>query len=138
MVPKLCDFGLSRQKTSGNFTRYVTQHPAGTLAYMAPEVLIDGQTPQLPSDVWSLGITSIEWFTGRRPWKFPAGEGNLPQFLHDKHTSKSKPDGLLEIPDQVRIVLETSFSYNPFERPKADDLMEKLKSINGESVFSTF
>jgi serine/threonine protein kinase len=40
---------------------------AGTAHYMAPEVA-RGESFTLRSDVWSLGCTVWEMFTGRRPW----------------------------------------------------------------------
>ena len=134
LVPKLCDFGLARQKATDTFTRYISQHPAGTLAYMAPEVEIELQTPQYPADIWSLGITSIEWFTGKRAWGLPEGTTDIRRVLREKKQCGLAPDGLVDVPEIMRRVLKTSLLHNPLERPTARTILEDLKHLIGRST----
>jgi tetratricopeptide (TPR) repeat protein len=61
---KVLDFGVSinrDQQTEG--------HPAGTLAYMAPE-LLQGDHASEASDLYSVGMIAYEMFTGRFPFEF--------------------------------------------------------------------
>jgi len=57
---RLCDFGSSRDLQSSLQKMSV----AGTLAYMAPEVL-DESSSGKPIDVWSFGVLLFECVTGR-------------------------------------------------------------------------
>jgi len=63
---KLCDFGFSKI-VDGNSTTF-----CGSLAYCAPEILL--QTPYDPwkSDIWSLGVVLYKMVVGVMPF----GEGN--------------------------------------------------------------
>lgn len=60
---KIADFGVSKQ-----LNQTVTYHPAGTLAYMAPEVrqfLFNSEVSfDFRADIWSLGAIGIAMITG--------------------------------------------------------------------------
>jgi len=61
---KLSDFGVSKQ-LDGTSEWAMTQ--VGTIAYMAPE-RFGGETYDVISDVWSVGIITLEALTGRHPY----------------------------------------------------------------------
>jgi len=64
-VAKLSDFGISKQlESTGAFA--MTQ--VGTILYMAPERFSGGRY-DLVSDVWSVGIITIEALSGVHPYK---------------------------------------------------------------------
>ena len=72
---KVVDFGLAKhmQEDDLDMTRssLTVDRPGGfvgTLAYAAPEIL-QGQSPDSRSDVWSLGVLLFEMLTGTRPFK---------------------------------------------------------------------
>lgn len=73
---KLLDFGVARRvATADDTTRSMSlqnlsmQGPVGgTLAYMAPEVLVGG-TPDLRADVFSLGLVFYEMLAGKHPFR---------------------------------------------------------------------
>ena len=72
---KIVDFGLAvRQPIDGDArrfesdtTRAFSRSGAGTVPYMAPEVL-SGRQADLPADVWGLGVLTYEMVSGRRPF----------------------------------------------------------------------
>lgn len=64
MVPKIADFGLSRCFDE-NKSQTITAQAAGTLGYMAPELLHDRRIT-FKSDIYSLGIIILEILTGQR------------------------------------------------------------------------
>jgi Tol biopolymer transport system component len=73
--PKVLDFGLARRidaELPDARTQTSPSNPnpvaGGTLAYMAPEVLL-GRQANAGSDVWSLGVLLYEMATGDLPFK---------------------------------------------------------------------
>ena len=72
---KLIDFGIAvsfsqaeAEAEAVTRTQTAPVAPAGTLAYMAPEVL-NGAEPDARSDIWSLGVLLYEMASGRLPFK---------------------------------------------------------------------
>ena len=71
--PKVLDFGIALQlRSPDEATRTMTVadagRTAGTLAYMAPEVL-QGHGADVRSDVWALGVVLHEMTSGRSPFE---------------------------------------------------------------------
>lgn len=62
-VIKVLDFGLSTVISKGD----VSQSTAGTLTYMAPEILQEGR-PTVASDLWAIGVMLCEALTGHHPF----------------------------------------------------------------------
>lgn len=80
---KLCDFGVSGEfGTRGDANTFI-----GTSYYMAPE-RITGQSYNITSDVWSLGVTLLEVAQHR----FPFGGDDL-----DTSGGGGGPAGLIDI-----------------------------------------
>jgi serine/threonine protein kinase len=76
-VPVIVDFGIA--KSLGTSTAAVTERRIGTVAYMAPEQLVEGLiTPAV--DIWALGVTLYEAATGELPFKSFV-DGRLPQLF---------------------------------------------------------
>jgi hypothetical protein len=73
----LCDFGLSRREDS---TRHSTVL-AGTLAYMAPE-LLEGGPPTARSDQYAVAVLVHEALTGTRP-RYGVASTTLPPGLRE-------------------------------------------------------
>ncbi|XBI77048.1 hypothetical protein VPH35_070219 [Triticum aestivum] len=64
MVPRIADFGLSR-RLSGSQSRAITDHKLGTMGYMAPEFLNNGEIT-FKTDIYSLGVIIMEILMGHK------------------------------------------------------------------------
>ena len=63
----LIDFGFVQ--TPAEASHWATRPLAGTLAYIAPEMVTSTLAAGPRSDIYSLGVTLYEMLTGRRPWE---------------------------------------------------------------------
>lgn len=70
---KLLDFGLAvrmkgvNPKSASSFSMLEPAAPAGTLPYLAPEVL-RGERANVPSDLWALGVVLYQMASARLPF----------------------------------------------------------------------
>lgn len=84
---KLLDFGLACSPGEEDFGQ------TGTVHYMSPEQ-IEGDPVDERSDIYSLGITAYEMFTGQKPFS-----GDDITALMKQHTEADIPDPALLVPD---------------------------------------
>ncbi|MGW0040362.1 protein kinase domain-containing protein [Rhodococcus sp. NPDC003348] len=110
--PQLTDFGIAR--TRGGFET-ATGQITGSPAYTAPEVL-EGRSPSVRSDVYSLGATLFCAATGHAAFERRDGEQVVAQFL--RVTQSPIPDLHGEdIPADVCGALESAMASDPDDRP---------------------
>ena len=71
---RLLDFGLAASVDSG------VQGIAGTLAYIAPEVL-DGEPPGFHSDLYAIGMIAYEMLVGKHPFRLNSAAALIEDIL---------------------------------------------------------
>lgn len=90
-APKLFDFGIARQVTAETATLTRSVHDlgetpraaiAGTVAYMPPEIL-RGESGDMRSDLYSLGVVLFEISSTQRPFVAPTITALVSQILHE-------------------------------------------------------
>ncbi|XP_045814693.1 mitogen-activated protein kinase kinase kinase 5-like [Trifolium pratense] len=119
-VVKLADFGMAK---------HLTGHSAdlslkGSPYWMAPElmqaVIHKDNSPDLAFaiDIWSLGCTIIEMFTGKPPWSEYEGAAAMFKVMKD---TPAIPETLSQ---EGKDFLRLCFKRNPAERPTASMLLE--------------
>ncbi|XP_006650640.2 mitogen-activated protein kinase kinase kinase 5-like [Oryza brachyantha] len=117
-VVKLADFGMAKHLS----TAAPNLSLKGTPYWMAPEVvqatLVKDVGYDLAVDIWSLGCTIIEMFTGKPPWSGLEGPAAMFKVLHK---DPSIPDSLSP---EGKDFLRCCFKRNPAERPTASKLLE--------------
>ena len=69
-VLQICDFGLAKWKQQAA-TQTTTGRRRGTIAYMAPEVFRDVNTPRtVKYDVYSFGVLLWELLSEKKPFEY--------------------------------------------------------------------
>jgi alkyl hydroperoxide reductase subunit AhpC len=92
----------------------------GTPAYMAPE-LLDGHLPTPASDIWALGVLTVELVTGRQPF---SGEGFVDLLFSQR---RSDPRRLArQVPPRWREFVRSTLVFDPARRLSADQAARML------------
>lgn len=141
-LAKILDFGLARRISvdEGEFDpstpgkRNVLEGATytargGTLAYMAPEQFVTGQS-SVQSDIWALGVILYELVTGRHPFHRP----DAPEFQSIRAIQYSDPPALGEIVPNIPMELESVILRCLEKQPSARfssaaEVRESLKTI---------
>ena len=140
---KILDFGLARRLTpeeadfdpSGpNKTRTAAEGGTytargGTIAYMAPEQFVTGQS-SMQSDIFALGVLLYELAAGRHPFHRP----DAPDFQSIRAIQFAEPPELHEIVPDLPVELESvilrCLEKQPASRfSSAADVRESLKTV---------
>ena len=141
---KILDFGLARRLNLDSVEFDPSHHTAerpvppagatytargGTIAYMAPEQFVTGQS-SVQSDIFGLGLILYELATGRHPFHRP----DAPEFQTIRATQYASPTSPREINPDVPIELESVILRCLEKQPSArfasaSDLREALKTI---------
>ncbi|HEV2578083.1 MAG TPA: protein kinase [Acidobacteriaceae bacterium] len=145
---KILDFGLARQlkrekleEPNGNFDPSLPGHPpqipagatytarGGTIAYMAPEQFVTGQS-SVQSDIFALGLILYEMVSGRHPFHRPDAQElqsiRAIQFAAPPSLREIVPD----IPGELESVILRCLEKQPSERyGSAAEVREGLKTI---------
>lgn len=126
----LIDFGFVQ--TSAEASQWATRPLAGTLAYIAPEMVTSALAAGPRSDIYSLGVSLYEMITGRRPW-----ESDDPGELATLHR-QAKPTDVRalrpEVPAPVVELIHSMLAKDPLRRPSsARELATRLVRLEIES-----
>src|SRR5580658_5928089 len=145
---KILDFGLARQlkrgklyDEGGNFDPSMPGQPptfspgatytarGGTIAYMAPEQFVTGQS-SVQSDIFALGLILYEMVSGRHPFHRPDAQ----EMQSIRAIQFAEPPPLREIVPEIPVELESvilrCLAKQPSERySSAADVREGLRTI---------
>ena len=135
-ILKVLDFGLASSRPKRPLRGLedwttedmnLSSHIAGTLAYMAPEQL-SGKTPDVRSDVFSLGVVLHEMAAGRRPFRGATGAEVIAEILRADPLLLS--DVRPELPRHLSRLVGACLEKDPERRPaSARTLAEDLKKV---------
>jgi DNA-binding response OmpR family regulator len=118
----LIDFGLAR-RVGAPFMGH-----AGTLAYMAPEIL-RGEGGEPPSDVYALGVLFFESLTGGFPYAAHGDE--LAALKIEGAPADLSPLLERDVPPGLVAALEGCLHTNPDRRASAEQLVSALLPYQG-------
>jgi eukaryotic-like serine/threonine-protein kinase len=139
-LAKILDFGLarrlppeerdfdpakaSRRKPGAPIATYTAR--GGTIAYMAPEQFVTGQS-SVQSDLWALGVILYELASGRHPFARPDAD----EFQSIRAIQFADPPALPDnLPPELTSVILRLLQKTPTDRYfSAADVRESLKTI---------
>jgi serine/threonine protein kinase len=129
-VYKIVDFGLAREKESGDTTRLTAVDQfVGTVVYAAPEQIfghsIDGR-----SDVYSLAVVTFEMLTGR----LPVDVSDPAQLAVAMARPAPRPSAIrADLPSWVDIVLGRALARDPADRYESAAAFGEALETGGRS-----
>ena len=125
---KIADFGLAKGPLIGGTLTAESSVILGSVSYLSPEQVQRGVADSR-SDIYSIGITAFEIFTGKKPF-----EGDAPIQIAYMHVNNRVPRVstlVSEIPENLDELIFQATSVNPDERPRdATAFYDKLSAIN--------
>lgn len=122
----LLDLGFARRhdEASWNLDRRV----AGTIHYIAPEMVASALRPDIRSDIYSLGIVLFELLTGRLPF-----HGQSMAELAERHRQQEPPDIrhlVPQVPLAVSQLVHDMLAKEPLRRPQSPaELVQRLTAL---------
>ena len=125
---KIADFGLAKGPLIGGTLTAESSVILGSVSYLSPEQVQRGVADSR-SDIYSIGITAFEIFTGKKPF-----EGDAPIQIAYMHVNNRVPriSTLVSgVPEKLDDLIFSATSTNPDERPRdATVLYEQLSAIS--------
>ena len=126
LLAKICDMGLSRfSQMPSSLNTTVGHYFHGTPLYMAPEIIINKQSGNIPSDVWALACVIFELFTESKVWDLEYNPLGYVEALKDIINNKKMPD-MSKVPKTLKNALKACFEHDPCKRAKATTLLDML------------
>jgi len=125
---KVADFGLAKGPLLGTTMTAESSVVLGSVSYLSPEQVQRG-IADARSDVYSIGITAFEMFTGNKPF-----EGEEPiqvAFMHVNSRVPKISSMIKGVPSELDDLIYRATSANPDERPRdAAAFYEELSALN--------
>lgn len=121
---KLLDFGIA--KAFGHTAMTETGIVMGTLAYLSPEQLRQGQSAS-PGDIYALGVIAWEMITGRLPYTADSGAALMREIVS---VLPDPPKRLCpECPDELSVLVLEMLDKDPGRRPTAAEIISRLDAV---------
>ena len=111
----LSDFGLTKRSASDSAVTGTGQF-VGTLDYAAPEQF-KGETPDVRTDVYSLGCVLFECLTGRPPFRSENEAGLM--YAHLQQPPPLVTSERPELPHEIDRVVGRAMAKSPGDRPRS-------------------
>ncbi|MEX0836129.1 MAG: serine/threonine-protein kinase [Nitriliruptor sp.] len=114
---KLADFGIVRLADAAGLT--ATGTALGSVGYVAPEQLTDGDNVGPGADVYALGLLLLEAATGERAFDGPGTEAAFQRLSRDPEVPEHLPTDLAEL-------LRAMTQREPSARPSAAEVATRI------------
>jgi serine/threonine-protein kinase len=125
---KIADFGLAKGPLLGSTMTAESSVILGSVSYLSPEQVQRGVADSR-SDVYAVGITAFELFTGKKPF-----DGDAPIQIAYMHVNERVPrisSVISDFPTDLDDLIHRATSANPDDRPRdASEFHSELTLIN--------
>jgi serine/threonine protein kinase/beta-lactam-binding protein with PASTA domain len=125
---KIADFGLAKGPLLGSTMTAESSVILGSVSYLSPEQVQRGIADSR-SDVYSVGITAFEIFTGKKPF-----DGDAPIQIAYMHVNERVPrisSIVTDFPSDLDDLIYRATAADPDERPRdASEFHSQLTAIN--------
>ena len=125
-VPKIADFGLSKQFAQNENSYFSNSFAGGSLLYVAPEQL-EGKELRKNVDLWSFGVVLYELFVGETPFRANVDDGSetARAEIINKIRNATLPASITNIPKPWRDIIKVCLVVDPAKRVKSvEDVMD--------------
>jgi serine/threonine protein kinase/beta-lactam-binding protein with PASTA domain len=112
---KIADFGLAKGPLLGGTMTAESSVILGSVSYLSPEQVQRGVADSR-SDIYSIGITAFEIFTGKKP--FEGAEPIQIAYMHVNNRVPKISTVISGVPDSLDDLIYRATSANPDERPR--------------------
>jgi serine/threonine protein kinase len=135
LIPKICDFGISKEIGSLGATTATGTGYLGTIEYMAPEQINfakfgkDGKL-QPNTDLWALGCMLYEYFTGKAPFG-KRTDGDMQIDIQNKILD-IEPSYPASIPLNYKEIIQKCLVKNAADRVQDATTLKGILLGNGE------
>ncbi len=125
---KIADFGLAKGPLLGSTMTAESSVILGSVSYLSPEQVQRGIADSR-SDVYSIGITAFEIFTGRKP--FEGAEPIQIAYMHVNNRVPRISEFIKGVPQALDDLIYRATSSDPDQRPRdAAIFHQELQSLN--------
>jgi serine/threonine-protein kinase len=125
---KIADFGLAKGPLLGSTMTAESSVILGSVSYLSPEQVQRGIADSR-SDVYSIGITAFEIFTGRKP--FEGAEPIQIAYMHVNNRVPRISEFIKGVPEALDDLIYRATSSDPDQRPRdAAIFHQELQSLN--------
>ena len=125
---KIADFGLAKGPLLGTTMTAESSIILGSVSYLSPEQVQRGVADSR-SDVYSIGITAFEIFTGKKP--FEGAEPIQIAYMHVNNRVPRISEFISGVPQALDDLIYRATSADPDQRPRdAAIFHQELQSLN--------
>jgi serine/threonine protein kinase/beta-lactam-binding protein with PASTA domain len=125
---KIADFGLAKGPLLGSTMTAESSVILGSVSYLSPEQVQRGIADSR-SDVYSIGITAFEIFTGKKP--FEGAEPIQIAYMHVNNRVPRISEFIKGVPQALDDLIYRATSSDPDQRPRdAAIFHQELQSLN--------
>ncbi|QRV97881.1 kinase domain protein [Ceratobasidium sp. AG-Ba] len=136
-TPVIADLGGARLKNRSLSFTGPTGSTTMTMQWAAPELLMQVSEQTMKADIYALGMTILEAFTGEVPYP-KTSQYLIPELVVTKRQPPARPSDVIppdnKDGDRLWKLLQDCWEFEPQNRPSAIDVVEVVSIILARSL----